>query len=118
MNPSVQDLVKKFFDAKKPVASICHGLLILAAAGLVKGRKCTAYRALGPVLVSAGAHWVEPKSSKICVVDGQLITGVAYKGHSGYIRHFVQALGGKITGSNKRILFLCGVWFMFLCTFI
>ncbi|CAK7338789.1 unnamed protein product [Dovyalis caffra] len=108
MNESVLDCVRKFSDSGKPIAAICHAQLILAAAGLLKGRKCTAYRALGPVLIDAGAHWIEPKTMMDCVVDGNLITGVIYKAHPEYIRRFVKALGGKITGSDKRILFLCG----------
>lgn len=103
------ELVSKFADAKKPIASICHGQLVLVAAGAAKGRKCTAYPAVGPVLVAAGAHWVEPESFKACVVDGNIITGATYEGHPEFIRLFVTALGGSITGSDKRILFLCGV---------
>ena len=114
MNPSVQDLVKKFYDSNKPIAAICHALLIFAAAGLAKGRKCTAFPTLGPVLLAAGTHWVEPESDKACVTDGNLITGVVYEGHAKFIRNFVQALGGNIIGSDKRILFLCGVWFFSL----
>lgn len=109
VNESVLELVRKFADAKKPIASICHGQLVLAAAGLVKGRKCTAFPSLRPVLVAAGAHWVEPETRLACVVDGNMITGVTYKGHPKFIRLFVKALGGNITGADKRILFLCGV---------
>eukprot|EP00262_Sarcandra_glabra_P006774 TRINITY_DN19325_c0_g1_i1.p1 TRINITY_DN19325_c0_g1~~TRINITY_DN19325_c0_g1_i1.p1 ORF type:complete len:388 (-),score=53.85 TRINITY_DN19325_c0_g1_i1:171-1334(-) len=108
MNDSVLNLVSKFVDSGKPVASICHGQLILAAAGLVKGRKCTAYPLVKPVLVAAGAHWVEPETMSKCVLDGNLITGATYEGHPEFIRLFVNALGGTITGSAKRILFLCG----------
>ncbi|KAI9396092.1 hypothetical protein POPTR_004G075900v4 [Populus trichocarpa] len=75
---------------------------------LIKGRKCTAYRALGPVLIDAGALWIEPKTMMDCVSDGNLITGVIYKAHPEYIQLVVKALGGKIAGSDKRILFLCG----------
>ncbi|KAF4384436.1 hypothetical protein F8388_012738 [Cannabis sativa] len=108
MDSSVIDLVNKFSISKKPIASICHGQLILAAAGLAKGLKCTAYHAVGPALVAAGAHWVEPESIKACVIDGHHITGVTYESHPEFIRLFVKALGGNISGSNKRILFLCG----------
>ncbi|XP_062084286.1 protein DJ-1 homolog D-like [Humulus lupulus] len=107
MNPSVIDLVTKFSDSKRPIASVCHAPLILAAAGLAKGLKCTGYRTVGPVLVAAGAHWVESK--KACITDGHHITAVTFESHPEFIRGFVQALGGNITGSdNKRILFLCG----------
>lgn len=108
MNDSVLEMVTKIFNAGKPVASICHGQLILAAAGLVKGRKGTAYPAVKPALVDAGCHWVEPSTMAECVVDGNLITGATYEGHPEFIRLFVKALGGTISGSNKRILFLCG----------
>lgn len=108
MDSSVVDLVKKFSDSQKPIASVCHGQLILAAAGVVKGRKCTAYSAVGPVLIAAGASWVEPETAEACVVDGNFVTGATYVGHPEFIRLFVKALGGTITGSDKRILFLCG----------
>ncbi|KAL3568515.1 hypothetical protein D5086_031166 [Populus alba] len=75
INESVLDCVRKFSDSGKPIGSICHGQLILAAAGSVKGRKCTALHALGPVLIDAGAHWIEPKTRMDCVADGNIITG-------------------------------------------
>ncbi|GFZ09587.1 class I glutamine amidotransferase-like superfamily protein [Actinidia rufa] len=82
--------------------------LILAAAGSVKGRKCTGYPSVKSVLVAAGAHWVEPETLASCTLDGNLVTGATYEGHPEYIQFFVKALGGTIKGSDKRILFLCG----------
>ncbi|KAL6959705.1 Protein DJ-1 D [Sarracenia purpurea var. burkii] len=109
INESVVDLVKKFSNSGKPIASICHGQLILAAAGSVKGRKCTAYPAVKPVLIDVGAHWVEPETMSACVADGNVVTGVTYDSHPEFIQLFVKALGGTIKGcSAKRILFLCG----------
>lgn len=108
MNESVIKLVKNFMYSNKPVASICHGPLILAATGSIEGRKCTGYTAMRPAVIAAGAHWVEPDTLAACAVDGNLITGATYEGHPEYIQLFVKALGGIITGSNKRILFLCG----------
>ena len=118
MNSAVLGLVSNFSNSGKPIASICHGQLILAAAGSVKGRKCTAYPTVGPVLVAAGAHWVEPETMSACVVDGNVITAATYEGHPKFIQHFVKALGGTITGSDKRILFLCGVGSNFLNFFL
>ncbi|KAH7543391.1 hypothetical protein FEM48_Zijuj02G0179100 [Ziziphus jujuba var. spinosa] len=108
VNSSVVDLVRKFADSKKPIASICHGQLVLAAAGTAKGRKCTAFPAVRPALIASGAHWVEPETMSACVADGNLITAATYEGHPEFIRLFVKALGGNITGSDKKILFLCG----------
>ncbi|KAG1359490.1 protein DJ-1 [Cocos nucifera] len=108
MNESVLNVVSMFSNSGKVVASICHGQLILAAAGLVKGRKCTAYPTLKPVLIAAGCHWVEAETLAKCVADGNLVTGTTYRGHREYIGLFVKALGGIVTGSDKKILFLCG----------
>lgn len=108
MNESLVDVVCKFSSSGKAIASICHGQLILAAADCVKGRKCTAYPPVRPVLIAAGANWIEPAGMDACVVDGNLVTGATYEGHPEFIQLFVKALGGTITGSSKRILFLCG----------
>ena len=108
MDEKVLALVRKFSDAKKPIASVCHGQLILAAAGVVRDRTCTAYPAVRPVLVAAGAKWVEADTMKKCVVDGNLVTAAAYDGHPEFISLFVKALGGSVAGADKRILFLCG----------
>lgn len=114
INSSVQSLVRKFSESGKPIASVCHGQLILAAAGLVRGRKCTAYSPVGPVLAAAGASWIEPESLAACVIDGNLITAATYESHPQYIQLFVKALGGNVSGSDKRILFLCGVSLIFM----
>lgn len=109
MDERVLNLVTHFAKSGKPVAAICHGQLIMAAADILKGRKVTAYPAVGPVLVAAGAHWVEPQTLASCTLDGNIITCASYHGHAEYIGHFIKALGGTVTGSDKRILFLCGV---------
>ncbi|XP_054795631.1 protein DJ-1 homolog D-like [Prosopis cineraria] len=107
-DPNVLKLVTDFASSGKVITATCHGQLILAAADSVKGRKCTAYPAVRPALVAAGAHWVEPESLSSTLVDGNLITAAAYFGFPEFIHHIVKALGGNISGSNKRILLLCG----------
>ncbi|RLM74374.1 hypothetical protein C2845_PM15G25060 [Panicum miliaceum] len=92
MDEKVLDLVRKFSDAKKPIASVCHGQLILAAGGVVQNR----------------AKWEEPDSMAKCTVDGNLITAATYYSHPEFISLFVKALGGSVSGSDKKILFLCG----------
>ncbi|WOG97462.1 hypothetical protein DCAR_0416802 [Daucus carota subsp. sativus] len=105
---SVLELVKVFSRSGKPIGAICHGQLILAAADIIKGRKCTGYITLKPLLSAAGGHWVEADTLAKCTADGNIITAATYYGHAEYLHHFIKALGGTITGSNKRILFLCG----------
>ncbi|CAL9009327.1 unnamed protein product [Prunus brigantina] len=108
MNASVVELVRKFSDYRKPIAAICHGQLVLAAAGAVKGRKCTAFPTLKPGLIAAGAHWVEPDTLSTCFVDVNIVTGVTYYGNPEFIRLFLKALGGNISGSERRVLIICG----------
>lgn len=108
MDEKVLDLVRMFSGAKKPIASVCHGQLILAAARVVENRTCTAFPAVKPVLVAAGAKWEEPDTMAKCTVDGNLITAATYNSHPEFISLFVKALGGSVAGSDKRILFLCG----------
>ena len=109
VNESVLKLVKQFSDSNKPIASICHGQLILAAAGVLKEKTCTAFPTVKPVIVAAGGVWKDPESMLACIVDGNLITGEAWPAHPEFISLFVKALGAKVTGSGKHILFLCGV---------
>ncbi len=59
LNERVLDIVRHFAQANKPIAAICHGLQILTAAGVVKGKLCTAYPAVQPELIQAGAKWGE-----------------------------------------------------------
>jgi protease I len=62
--------VKAFFDAGKPIASICHGPWTLIEAGAVKGRNLTSWHTLKTDLTNAGAKWVDEE----CVVDQGLVT--------------------------------------------
>lgn len=57
-NKDAVAFVKAFFDARKPVAAICHGPQLLIEADVVKGRKLTSYPSLQTDLKNAGAEWV------------------------------------------------------------
>src|SRR5690606_31294274 len=62
--------VKEFFNAKKPVAAICHGPWTLIDTGVVKGREMTSYASIKQDLINAGAVW----SDQEVVVDKGLVT--------------------------------------------
>lgn len=102
-------IVRDFAAADKPIASICHGQLILAAAGVLKGKRCTAYPAVKPVVELAGGVWQEPNPISAGFHDGKLITGAAWPGHPEFVRLLLQALGAKIEGADKKILLILGV---------
>src|ERR671922_2321105 len=58
LNKELLAIVKHFADAKKPIAAICHGAQILAAAGVIRGRRISAYPACGPEVIAADADFV------------------------------------------------------------
>jgi len=95
LNPKVLEAVRHFFDAKKPVAAICHAMQILAAAGVLKGRTCTAYPAVGPDVTAAGGTYREVAIDK-AVVDGNLVTAPAWPAHPDWLAKFLIVLGTKI----------------------
>ena len=89
--------VRHFFEAKKPVAAICHGAQILAAAEVIRGRKVSAYPACGPEVRLAGAEFVDIPPDK-AIVDGNLVTAPAWPAHPDWIAKFLAVLGTKISG--------------------
>jgi deglycase len=95
LNPRVLEIVRHFASAKKPIASICHGAQILAAAGVVKGLRCSAYPAVGPEVRAAGGEYVEVAMDR-AVTDGCLVTAPAWPAHPAWIAAFLKVLGTKI----------------------
>jgi protease I len=95
LNPKVLNLVRHFAEAKKPIAAICHGVQVLTAAGVVEGKSCTAYPAVGPEVKSAGGKWVETPIDQ-AHVDGNLVTAPAWPAHPQWLAKFLQVLGTRI----------------------
>ena len=97
LNEDVLNIVRHFAEADKPIASICHGQQVLAAAGVVEGKLCTAYPAVKPDLMRAGAKWGEVNETfSNAYVDGNLVTAAAWPGHPEWMRKFLELLGSKI----------------------
>ncbi|MEF2229996.1 MAG: DJ-1/PfpI family protein [Pseudodesulfovibrio sp.] len=97
LNERVLDIVRAFDKAKKPIASVCHGPQVLVAAGVVKGRSCTAYPAVRPDLEVGGATWVNVNETfSNAHVDGNLVTSPAWPSHPELIAKFLKLLGTKI----------------------
>jgi D-lactate dehydratase len=105
---SVLALVRHFFTKKKPVASICHGQLILAAADVIKGRHVTAYPACRPVVQSAGATWQPPEPITSCFIDDNLVTGAAWPAHPEFLGLFLLAMGATVSNTEKKVVVLLG----------
>jgi protease I len=70
VNPDALSFVKSFFEARKPVAAICHAPWLLIEAGVIRGRKATSYHSIKTDMKNAGADWVDQE----VVMDDGLIT--------------------------------------------
>lgn len=91
LDPAVIALVRAFDAQGKPIAAICHGLQLLAAAGVLGGKRCTAYPACGPEVSLAGGRFVEVGWEET-IVDGRLITAPAWTAHPSWIAAIANAL--------------------------
>jgi protease I len=89
------EVVRHFAKTNKPIAAICHGAQILTAADVVKGRKVSAYPAVGPEVTSAGGTFVKLGFEE-AVTDGNLVTGPAWTAHVEWLRQFLAVLGTRI----------------------
>lgn len=86
--PSLEAIVRHFFERNKPVGAICHGPLIITGYGLAKGRKMTCYPALAADLKQAGAHYVDQE----VVVEGKLVTSRAWPDLPAFMREFLKLI--------------------------
>lgn len=91
----VLDLVRYFMELEKPVAAICHGVQILTAADVVRGRKLTAYCAVKPEVTAAGGIFIEKQADE-SVTDGNLVTSPAWPGNVAILKDFIKLLGVKV----------------------
>ncbi len=95
LNERVLEIVRHFFAENKPVAAICHGAQVLAAAGVLDGRQCSAYPACSPDVTRAGGEYMDIPVNK-AHVDGNLVTAPAWPAHPDWLNKFLQVLGAKI----------------------
>ena len=95
LNPRVIEIVHHFSKTNKPIAALCHGAQILAAAGVLKGKKCSAYPATGPEVTLAGGTYVNLPMTE-AITDGNLVTGPAWPAHPAWLAQFLAVLGTRI----------------------
>jgi protease I len=95
MNPRVIQMVRHFADAKKPIAAICHGPQVLAAANVIKGKRVSSYPACAAEVKLAGAEYAEIPIDG-AVVDRNFVTAPAWPAHQNWLAEFLKVLGTKI----------------------
>ena len=95
LNPRVLEIVRHFANTKKPIAAICHAAQVLAAAGVLEGKKCSCYPAVSPDVARAGGEFVDLAMTD-AVTDGNLVTAPAWPAHPAWLSQFLKLLGTKI----------------------
>ena len=95
LNEKVLEAVRHFAKGNKPIAAICHGAQVLAAAGVIGGKACSAYPAVGPDVRIAGGKFVDLPVDQ-AHVDGNLVTAPAWPAHPEWLAKFLKVLGTKI----------------------
>ena len=98
LNPRVLEIVRHFASARKPIAAICHAAQLLAAADVLKGRKCSCYPAVSPDVTRAGGIYVDVAMTD-AVSDANLITAPAWPAHPAWLAQFLAILGTKFEHS-------------------
>lgn len=89
-----QDLLRitrHFFETKKPVAVVCHGVEIVAAAGVLKGRTMTTVAKCALDITQVGGSYVD----KPFVLDGHMVSARTWHDNTVLMREFVKMLKGR-----------------------
>jgi protease I len=95
LNPRVLEIVRHFAQANKPIAAICHGAQILAAAKVITGKRISAYPACSPEVDLAGGSYAAINIDA-AVTDGNIVTAPAWPAHPDWIGQFLAVLGTRI----------------------
>ncbi|MDE1184593.1 DJ-1/PfpI family protein [Paraburkholderia sp.] len=95
LNRRVIEIVRQFAEEKKPIAAVCHGVQILAAADVIRGKRIAGYPACGPEVKLAGADYADIPVDA-AVTDANFVTSPAWPGHPEWLRQFLVLLGTRI----------------------
>jgi protease I len=95
LNPQVLEVVRHFASANKPIAALCHGAQVLAAAGVLVGKKVSCYPACSPEVTRSGGTFAEVAMTE-AVVDGNLVSGPAWPAHPAWLAKFLHVIGTRI----------------------
>merc|ERR1712244_18897 len=101
VDENVIGIVEQFAKAKKLIAQICHGVLVLAAAKILRDRKTTCYPACKPFVDLSGGEYMASKPVTQCFTDQKekeftLISGAAWPGHPEFIAQIIKEMGVKV----------------------
>lgn len=95
LNKRVIEIIKYFANANLPIAAVCHGPQLLAAAGVLADKKCSAYPACEPEIELGGGSY-QTIAIDGAIVDGNLVTAPAWPAHPDWLAKYVKLLGATI----------------------
>ena len=96
IDPAVQQLVRDFHGAGKPIFTICHGVQVLMAVdGVLRGRRVAALQYCEPEVRLAGGIYVDVPPDGACV-DGNLVSAKGWPGLAAFLRECLAVLGTQI----------------------
>ncbi|CDG84720.1 DJ-1/PfpI family protein [Janthinobacterium agaricidamnosum] len=95
LNPRVIDIVRLFASARKPIAAVCHGAQLLAAADVIRGKLISAYPACAPEVRLAGGEYADIDVTH-AVTDDNFVTAPAWPAHPQWLSQFLALLGTEI----------------------
>ena len=98
-DPRFVSFVRRMDHQGKPIAAVCHGPQLLAAAGVLKGRRLNAYPAVGPDVTAAGGEFV-PLGFTDAITDRNLVTGPAWTCHVEWLKGFLALLGTRVVHAD------------------
>jgi len=98
-DPNVKRIVRYFFDNNLPVAVICHAPLILATAGVLKGRQSSGFPFVQPDIENAGGTYIDGAG----VVDGNMVSARAWGDNPTWMREYMALLRGHIGTSAGNV---------------
>jgi protease I len=102
LNERVIEIVRHFASENKPIAAICHGAQLLAAAKVIEGKRISAYPACSPEVELAGATYADIDIDA-AVTDGNFVTAPAWPAHPAWIAQFIKVLkseAGEAAGGS------------------
>jgi len=89
-------ITRHFFDAGKPVAVVCHGVEIVAAAGVLQGRTMTTVAKCALDVTQVGGRYIDQP----CVVDGNMVSARTWHDNTALLKQFVKMLKGASSSSS------------------
>lgn len=95
LNERVIAIVREFAAAAKPIAAVCHGAQLLAAADVIRGKRISAYPACAPEVKMAGGEFAAIEVD-CAITDGNFVTAPAWPAHPDWLAQFIKLLGTRI----------------------